>query len=71
MTNSMSAVDTEVYLPDETERVICWRASELIRAGYDPNVAVDLAERQDVDLHRALELVERGCPLELATQILI
>jgi len=67
----MSAVDTEVYLPDETERVICWRASELIRAGYDPNVAVDLAERQDVDLHRALELVERGCPPELATQILV
>ena len=67
----MSAVDTQLLLPDETERVICWRASEMIRAGYDPNVAVDLAERQDVDLHRALELVERGCPPDLATRILL
>jgi hypothetical protein len=67
----MSAVDTELLLPDETERVICWRASEMIRAGYDASIAVDLAERQDVDLHRALELVERGCPPELATRILL
>jgi hypothetical protein len=67
----MSAVDIQLLLPDETERVICWRASEMIRAGYDPNVAVDLAERQDVDLHRALELVERGCPPDLATRILL
>ena len=67
----MSAVDTELYIPDEIERVICWRASELIRAGYDPTVAVDLAERPHVDLHRALELVERGCSPDLATQILL
>ncbi len=67
----MSAVDIELYVPDETERVICWRASELIRAGYDPTVAVELAERPDVDLHRALELVERGCSPDLATKILL
>ena len=67
----MSAVDTELIIPDESERVICWRASELMRAGYDPPLAVELAERPDVDLHRALELLERGCPPDLATKILL
>jgi hypothetical protein len=32
--------------------------------------AAELAEHREIDLHVALELVERGCPPELAAQIL-
>ena len=67
----MSTVDTELLVPNETERVICWRASELIRAGFDPNNAVELAEEPEVDLHLALELVDRGCAPALAAKILL
>jgi hypothetical protein len=58
---------------EETEagRVVRWRAQELERAGYDPASAAELAERNDVDLHRAVELLELGCPVELALQILL
>ena len=53
------------------ERVKHWRAEELVRAGYDPNDAVALAARHDIDLHLAVRLVENGCPYELAIDILI
>ena len=36
------------------------------RAGFDPAAAFELAMRFDIDLHAAIELVERGCPPELA-----
>ena len=55
----------------EPERVERWRAEELIRAGFDPAAATALAANVDVDLHAAVELLERGCPVELAVQILL
>ena len=55
----------------ELERIQRWRADELERAGYDPRAASELSARLDVDLHHAVDLVERGCPPELAFQILI
>jgi hypothetical protein len=33
--------------------------------------AHELAHRPDVDLHRAIELLERGCKPELALKILL
>jgi hypothetical protein len=48
-----------------------WRADELMRAGFDPSSALELAARLDVDLHAATELVDRGCTPELALQILL
>jgi hypothetical protein len=55
----------------EADRVVRWRAQELERAGYDPGAAAQLAARNDVDLHRAIELIELGCPGDLALQILL
>jgi hypothetical protein len=55
----------------ELERVERWRADELMRAGFDPASAIALAARLDIDLHRATELVDRGCSPELALQILL
>jgi len=65
----MTAV--EDIVETELERVERWRAEELMRAGYDPAGAVELAARLDVDLHAATGLLERGCPVELALQILL
>jgi hypothetical protein len=65
----MSAV--EEFVETELERVERWRAEELIRAGYDADAALDLAARADVDLHGAVELLERGCPADVAVRILL
>ena len=65
----MTAV--EEIIETELERVERWRAEELMRAGYDPAAAADLAARLDVDLHGAIQLLERGCPADLAVQILL
>jgi hypothetical protein len=67
--DQMTAV--EEIVETELERVERWRAEELMRAGYDPAAAGDLASRLDVDLHGAIALLERGCPAELAVQILL
>jgi hypothetical protein len=55
----------------ETERVERWRAEVLERAGYDVEAAREVASRGDVDLHRAIELIQSGCSAELALQILL
>jgi hypothetical protein len=54
----------------EQELVESWRATELERAGYPPAIAAELAARTDVDLHRAVEMLSRGCTPELALSIL-
>ncbi len=58
--------------PDvEIELVEKWRAQSLARAGYDEESAAVLAASHEVDLHGAMRLVERGCPVALALQILL
>lgn len=54
----------------EQELVEQWRAEELERAGYSAQAAAELAGRADVDLHDAIELLQKGCTPELALQIL-
>ena len=61
----------EEIVETELERVERWRADELMRAGFDPSSAGELAARLDIDLHAATELVDRGCSPELALQILL
>jgi hypothetical protein len=61
----------EEIVETELERVERWRADELMRAGFDPSSAFEIAARLDVDLHLATELVDRGCTPELALQILL
>jgi hypothetical protein len=50
--------------------VIGWRFDELRRAGWPINEALQLAERTDVDLHEACELLAQGCSVEVALRIL-
>jgi hypothetical protein len=67
----MSAAELELQVETEAERIERWRAEELERAGYDAAHAAELATRQDVDLHRAVDLLERGCPVDTALRILL
>jgi len=67
----MTAAELQVVNATEMKRVEHWRAEELIRAGYAPTDAVALAARHDIDLHDAIGLIKRGCPYELAIEILI
>jgi hypothetical protein len=55
----------------ELERVERWRSDELMRAGFDPAAAIEIASNLEVDLHAAIDLLERGCSAELAVQILL
>jgi hypothetical protein len=55
----------------ELSQVERWRADELERAGYDARAAAEIAARHDIDLHRAVDMIRRGCPPELALQILL
>jgi len=64
------SMPTVEYAETELERVERWRAEALIRAGYDARAATELASRQDIDLHRAIQMLEDGCPPDLALQIL-
>lgn len=50
--------------------VIGWRRRRLIDAGFPRRLALSLAATPGIDLHALLELVDRGCPPELAARIL-
>ena len=67
----MSAAELETRTSPRCDRIEQWRHEELERAGYDPESALVLAASHDVDLHEAVRLLERGCTVELALQILL
>lgn len=67
----MAVTDISIIEHSEIERIERWRAEELERAGYEPRAAGRLAVRHDVDLHAAVDLLERGCPSDLALKILL
>ena len=46
-----------------------WRLEELLRAGYDVEDATEVAFNLEIDLHRATDLVRRGCPSATAVRI--
>jgi hypothetical protein len=66
----MSAAELHLHRETEDERIRRWREEELERAGYGRDEASELAGRADVDLHRAIELLERGCRAATALRIL-
>ena len=67
----MTAAQFEQLEAPEVEAVLRWRFEELIRAGYDAGSAMILASHVEVDLHDAASLLARGCPQELAMQIVL
>ena len=62
----------EMEIRDDTaELVEAWRAEQLEMAGYGAQTAAEIAMRQDIDLHVAIDLLSSGCSAELAAQILL
>ena len=53
------------------DSVVRWRMLVLLRAGYAWDDAVELATETGVDLHAAVDLVNRGCASETARRILL
>jgi hypothetical protein len=53
------------------DSVVRWRMLVLLRAGYAWDDAVELATETGVDLHLAVDLVNRGCASETARRILL
>jgi hypothetical protein len=47
-----------------------WRREQLLDSGFTFPAAVRLAKDSRYDLHALIDLVERGCPPELAARIL-
>ena len=63
---------TQIAQPTETERakVESWRLHILVEAGYPLPLAERIAS-SEADLHRAVDLVRRGCRPETAAEILL
>jgi hypothetical protein len=55
---------------DDRAQWVRWRVRQLVRAGFTIDLARRLARADRVDLHQLLELVDRGCPPDLAARIL-
>jgi hypothetical protein len=53
------------------DRTLLWRAEILGQAGYEDGVVPMLAMSPEVDLHLAVNLLEQGCPQEIALRILL
>jgi hypothetical protein len=59
--------DTQHEFPST---VADWRFQQLQQAGWPETDALLLAERPEIDLHLACELLEHGCDLGTAWRIL-
>jgi hypothetical protein len=67
----MTAAQFEQLGELEAETVLRWRFDALVRSGYDAGEAMILASHVEVDLHRATDIVARGCPTATAMRILL
>jgi hypothetical protein len=63
-------MQTKTTAVQALEQVVRWRREQLVGSGFAPALAARVAENTDYDLHALIELVERGCPSELAARIL-
>ena len=66
----MSAVRPATESEHQRDDVVAWRRAQLLRSGFPQRLAAEVARDGRYDLHRLIELVERGCSPELALRIL-
>ena len=63
-------IPEDIFEDDSHDRTAGWRQVQLVRAGFAPPLAAAIARERAMDLHALIELVERGCPPEVAARIL-
>ena len=61
---------TNVQAEQDSRDVVSWRRDQLAASGFPLPLAAGVADDLRYDLHALIELVERGCPPELAVRIL-
>ena len=61
---------TETATGHDSQGVVGWRCEQLADSGFPPTLARRVANDSRYDLHALIELVESGCPPELAVRIL-
>ena len=71
LTETARATDDAPSPLSEAWRVCTWRLAQLSDAGYNDDSAAVLAASPGVDLHRAADLLQRGCPQLTALDILL
>jgi hypothetical protein len=62
-------VQTKTRAEQEVLAVARWRREQLAEAGFPPSLAMQVANDPHYDLHVLIDLVEQGCPPELAVRI--
>ena len=67
----MTAAQFEQLEEHEATEVLRWRFELLVRAGYDMEQSAVLAAHVEIDLHDAVQLIDRGCDGETAIRILL
>lgn len=65
----MRSDPTATRRPGTPDAVRAWRREQLVAAGMERERAQRLADDARWDLHALLELIDRGCPPELAERI--
>jgi hypothetical protein len=63
-------MQAHVQREHDEQDVAAWRRDQLVAVGFALTVAARLARDSRYDLHALIDLVERGCPLDLAVRIL-
>ena len=54
---------------DQRQQLVAWRRQYLSGVGVDQDLAAMVAADLRWDLHALLQLLERGCPADLAARI--
>jgi hypothetical protein len=62
-------MNSELTREQEEQAVVSWRRDQLVHVGFPLPSAARLAGDNRYDLHALIELVERGCPPDLAVRI--
>ena len=63
-------METKTRHEQEAQEIVRWRRERLTESGFSLPLAARIADDPHYDLHALIELVERGCPPELAARIL-
>jgi hypothetical protein len=63
-------MQTKTTSPRARDEVVRWRREQLVASGFAPALASTVSENAHYDVHALIELVERGCPPQLAVRIL-